>query len=200
MAQGRPSYSTEDIDVFKHEVCRAALRIISKHGLSTLSFRGLAKTLGCSHTRVHRYYSNKEALIRAVKDFAFGQFAEALESAVGDTEEPTDKMLQAGQAYFSFAHQDPEAFQVLFSGIDPVKRLETENERRAWRAISHPIAAAVADGKLTGDPDTLTHVFWSALHGITTLSLSGNIKKGTDINDVLLLMFAGLSRGHGPSE
>jgi len=200
MAQGRPSYSAKEIEVFRHEVCRAALRIISKEGLATLSFRGLAKALNCSHTRVHRYYTNKEALIQAVKDYAFGEFAEALESAVADIGMPTEKMRQAGRAYFNFAHQDPEAFRVLFSGIDPVKPLETVNERRAWNAISQPITAAVADGDLEGDPDTLTYVFWSALHGITTLSLSGNIKQGTDISDVLHLILAGLRRGHGPSE
>ena len=198
MAQGRPSYSAEDIEAFKHEVCRAALRIVSVEGQSALSFRGLAKVLGCSHTRVHGYYPNKQALIEALRDFAFGEFAEALESSTVEIENPRDRLLQAGQTYFKFAHEDREAFQVLFSTIVPVKRFTTDNEQRAWNAIQQPIAAAIDAGYLVGDPDTLTHVFWSAIHGITNLSMTGNIKYGTNIDEILNLIFSGLRRGHGP--
>jgi hypothetical protein len=43
----------------------------------------------------------------------------------------------------------------------------------------------------------LAHVFWAAIHGVTMLSISGNIKQEVDVGDVLAATYTGLRAGHG---
>ncbi len=197
MSGGRPAYKEEEVEAFKKDVCRAALELISEKGTDALSFRALARLLDSSHTRVHRYLPNKEAVLAAVRDYAYGLFADALGEGVDGNDDPTKRLRIAGQNYFQFAHSDPQAFHVLFNNVDPGSHIRSENQLRAWAAIRGPIAESVEQGYLVGDADVLTHVFWAAIHGIVTLSLTGNVKEEVDINDVLNATFDGLRRGHG---
>lgn len=197
MSGGRPAYKAEEIEAFKADVCRAALKLISEQGQDALSFRTLARLIGSSHTRVHRYLANKEAVMDAVREYAYGRFAEALERGAGGIDDPGLRLNATGRAYFRFAHDDPQAFSVLFGNVDPEQRMQSENQRRAWSAIRVPIADAIRQGQLTGDADVLSYVFWGAIHGVTTLSLSGNVKADVDIDDVLRATIDGLNRGHG---
>lgn len=198
MKRGRPANPSEQVDEFKQEVCKAALRLISRHGVEGLSFRTLARELGSSHTRVHGYFENKQAIIRAVRDYAFGEFARALEET-GDVEaDPMECVRLRGAAYYRFARERPQAFHVLFSGLEPDRTLQTDNQHRAWNAIREPVRRAIERGLLTGDPDVLAHVFWAAIHGVTMLSLSGNVKEEVEVGDVLEATYTGLRAGHGP--
>jgi AcrR family transcriptional regulator len=199
MKRGRPAYPPEEVDEFKQKVCRVALHLVSKHGVEGLSFRTLARALGSSHTRVHGYFENKEAIIRAVRDYAFGEFAHALEETGDEQADAMECVRLRGAAYYRFARERPQAFHVLFSGLEPNRRLQTDNEHRAWNAIRSPIQSAITNGLLAGDPDVLTYVFWAAVHGVTMLSISGNIKQEVDVGDVLAATFAGLRAGHSPS-
>lgn len=78
------------------------------------------------------------------------------------------------QSYFLFAHNDPKAFHMLSSDVDPDKRVQSDNRQRAWAAIRVTILEAVEQGHLVGGPDVLAHAFWGAIHGITMLSLATN--------------------------
>lgn len=194
---GRPAYSEATIRAFKALICREAIKLVSERGIDGLSFRTLASRLGCSHTRVHRYYPNRETLLWAVRDYAYGLFMRALGEGARHAE---GSVLRAiGRAYFNFAHDEPDAFVMLFGSAPPADREPGPNQRHAWKAISEPISAAVTAGHLQGDPDVLTYVFWSAIHGVTSLSLSGNFKPGVDPLEVLESTFDGLGRGHGTS-
>jgi AcrR family transcriptional regulator len=105
MKRGRPANPPEEVDEFKQKVCKVALRLISKHGVEGLSFRNLARGLGSSHTRVHGYFENKEAIIRAVRDYAFGEFAHALEETGDEQADPMECVRLRGAAYYRFAQE-----------------------------------------------------------------------------------------------
>lgn len=197
MQNGRPAYKEQEVVELRDQICRTALSIISSDGIESLSFRKLADVLGSSHTKVYRYFPNKDALIREVRDYAFGQFAEALSDGFDTIKEPAEQMRNAGYNYFLFAHNDPNAFQVLFDNFSPDQKIKGENQQKAWSLIRDPIAAAVNAGHLVGDPDVLAYVFWGTIHGITALHHTGNVDPEIDINKILQLAFEGLGRGHG---
>lgn len=199
MKRGRPANPPEEVDEFKQRVCKVALRLISKHGVEGLSFRTLARELGSSHTRVHGYFDNKEAVIRAVRDYAFGEFARALEATGDEEADPMECVRLRGAAYYRFARERPQAFHVLFSGLEPDRTMQTDNQHRAWNAIRGPVQRAIERDLLTGDPDVLAHVFWAAIHGVTMLSISGNLKQEVDVGDVLDATYTGLRAGHSPA-
>lgn len=197
MNQGRPSLKTEEVEAFKGRVCRAALCLISEGGPQALSFRALANLIDSSHTRVHRYFPNKEALLDAVREYAFGLFADALEQGTDGLEHPVQRLAVTGQNYIQFGQDEPQAFQALFSKLERDNTKRGHNQIRAWTAIRGPIGDAIEQGFLLGDADVLAHVFWSATHGLVSLNLTGNIKPEVAFGDVVQTALGGLMRGHG---
>ncbi|HCD26080.1 MAG TPA: hypothetical protein DER02_01075 [Gammaproteobacteria bacterium] len=196
MPQGRPSLSQATRDEFKQQVCEAALKIISDKGYTNLSFRVLAHAVKSSHMRILNYFQNKETLICEVRDYAFGLFGSALTEAGSLADGPLTQLQYCGHAYFEFAHSNPDAFLVLFSGFEPGKGVNTENEQRAWQALYQPVCEAVEKQLIAGNPEVLTQVFWAAIHGVTILSLNGNLPEGVSAEAVLQATFSGLLDGH----
>ena len=197
MSQGRPSLNLEEVEAFQDKVCRAALEIISENGTEALSFRALASLIDSSHTRVHRYFPNKAALLDAVRDYAFGLFADALERGTEGIDHPIQRLAITGTNYIQFGDEDPEAFHALFNKLDRNNTVRTNNQIRAWAAIRDPLGEAIEQNFLQGDPDVLAHVFWSTTHGMVSLRLTGNIKPDVKFEDVVQTALGGLMRGHG---
>ena len=49
---------------------------------------------------------------------------------------------------------------------------------RSFATLHEATADAVAAGIISGDVDTLAHLFWTSLHGIVTLDLAGKLVHG----------------------
>ncbi len=190
----RPRHSLEEIERFKTEVCIAALKLIGSGGITSLTFRALANELGSSHTRVHRYFQDREAIVDAVREYAFGQFAGHIGLDIREFASPVDALDSIVDGYLSFAQKEPDCFGVLFNKVSDPWLLRSPNRHAVWEAIRQPISHCVNEGYLEGDVDLLTNVVWSAIHGMTTLILTGNVNAQSQ--QVKQLLFNGLMKGH----
>ena len=199
MNKGRPASTPQEVEDYKNQVCSTALRLVSEKGLEGFSFRRLATELDSSHTRVHRYFQDKEAIMIAVKDYAYGKFSEALESATKVPGDPLQTIEHCGDAYFQFAHSNPHAFQILFSNSETNRGMQSHNEGRAWNTLITPVTEAVDAGLFEGNPEVIARGFWSLIHGITCLSLSGSIQSEAEIKEALQTARTALQRGLFPA-
>jgi len=63
---------------------------------------------------------------------------------------------------------------------------------RAWAPLRGAVGRAVETGALRGDPDTLAHLCWAAVHGLASLELAGGLSRGLTLDDLAEPMAAAL--------
>lgn len=178
----RPQLTALEIDDFRESACIEALNIIMESGLESLTFRELGKRLGCSYAKPHRYFGDKDRLIDAVRAVAFDRLAAFIS---GDDPDSADIPLI--RRYLSFAASQGTAFEILFGFRQPYVSADTRAaEDRAWKVCTEPFYEAVEKGELKGDPEKIAHLVWVTLHGLSALTLSGQMTHGMTEDEVII--------------
>ncbi len=178
----RPQLTSVEIDDFREQACVAALDIVTESGVESLTFRELGKRLGCSYVKPHRYFGDKDRLIDAIRALAFDRLGAYIS---GD--DPASVDIPVYQRYLSFAATQGAAFEILFGFRQAYVSAETKAaEDRAWKICTRPFYEAVERGDMSGDPEKLAHVAWVGMHGISALTLSGQLTHGMDEQQILL--------------
>ena len=177
----RPQLTGDEIARFRDDACRAALQIIGEDGVEGLTVRTLGQHLGCSYAKPYRYFRDKDQLVDAVRAHAFDSFARFMSG-----EDPAADRLPPMQRYVQFALTHPASFEVMFGFNQSFVSEETRAaEDRAWEACTLPIHEGIASGEIVGDAETIGHIFWVALHGISTLALANKLTHGMDETELM---------------
>ena len=198
---GRKKLSERDRQEFRDALLDVALQLFAKNGYDAVSIRALAKAMGCSAMTPYRYFEHKAAIFDACRCRAFEDFAESQELVAGRHADPLRRIRALGQAYASFANDNPAAFRLMFEldqRTDSSPGLR-KAERRAFRTLRHAVAEAVGRGRLRGDPITLAHLYWTSLHGIVVLDLTRKLVHGRSRAALFRALFEGALNRAGSS-
>jgi AcrR family transcriptional regulator len=200
----RAALSQREIDDFRETLCAAATRRFAEAGYDGVSLRGLAAELGCSPMTPYRYFRNKDEIFAAVRAAAFSRFADAQEANLSREKsgDPHARLRALGRTYVHFARTEPHAYRIMFElDQDPEPTLPEQHhqEGRAWFPLHREIEAAIEAGVITGDADTVAHLFWAGLHGIVSLHLAGKLKLGRILERLAEPMMDALFRGNAAS-
>jgi AcrR family transcriptional regulator len=175
--------SPEDVEEFRRRLCDAALTLFAERGIEAVTMRELAQALGVSPMTPYRYFKDKDAILAAVRAGAFERFAASLEAATARSTDPIDGSRLAGQAYIAFALDEPQAYRLMFDHNQPSEgdypQLQTAMAR-ARRTMTAHIEVMIAAGLMEGDPELIGHMFWSSLHGMLMLELTGKLAPTID--------------------
>jgi AcrR family transcriptional regulator len=200
----RAALSKQDIDSFREQLCAVAARRFAEHGFAGVTLRGLATELGCSPMTPYRYFRDKGAIFAAVRAAAFARFADAEDACLRAhaSADPLARLRALATTYVAFAEAKPDAYRIMFELTQPLATDHPELEReglRAWEPLRAVVAAGIDAGLLAGDPDTLAHVFWAALHGAVALHLAGKLSLGRTLQDVAAPIVDTLITGAAPA-
>jgi AcrR family transcriptional regulator len=169
--------SKADIADFRDRLCDAAEKLFAEHGLEAVTMRQLAAVLGVSPMTPYRYFADKDAILAAVRARAFDRHGAALETAFHNTQgDRRAKSKAMGQAYVSFALENPDAYRLMFDIDQPTATQYPELVKAAARSHSTMtlhLREMMAAGEFKGDPDVVGHMYWASLHGPIMLHLSG---------------------------
>ena len=192
--------SSEDVEDFRRRLCEAAERLFAERGIEAVTMRELAQALGVSPMTPYRYFKDKDAILAAVRAAAFTRFAARLEAAMAQPTDPLRRSRNAGQAYIEFALSEPQAYRLMFDLSQPTEgdypELATATAR-ARRTMTVHIEAMIAADLLQGDAELIGHLFWSVLHGMLMLQLSGKLSPAIDPARLRALAFQTLVKGLG---
>ncbi|HEX7761052.1 MAG TPA: TetR/AcrR family transcriptional regulator [Caulobacteraceae bacterium] len=171
--------SDQDVAEFRERLCDVAERQFAEHGLEAVTMRQLAQDLGVSPMTPYRYFKDKEAILAAVRARGFNRHAAALEAAYTQAGiDGAEKPEAVGRAYVAFAFANPEAYKLMFDISQPNEadypELVAAGERSRATMTAH-LDDLVASGRLTGDPELVGHLYWSAIHGPIMLHFSGKL-------------------------
>lgn len=179
----RPALRDDEIEAFRDRLCDAATRRFADEGLEGVSLRRLADDLGCSRATPYRYFKNKEEIFATVRARAFERLARLCEGAQSERD-PRERLSRLGRAYLRFARDDPDGYRVAFELGQPDAAnhpLLVAQQGRAWQTIRGAVQYAWELGVVDGDPDTVSHLYWAALHGLAGLELLGHLRaRGLD--------------------
>jgi AcrR family transcriptional regulator len=200
----RTALSRQDIDAFREQLCAVATRRFAEHGFAGVTLRGLAQDLGCSPMTPYRYFRDKGEIFAAVRTAAFARFADAEEACLRERSgaEPLTRLRALAETYIAFARAEPDAYRIMFELSQPDSAAHPDLERqglRAWTPLRTVVADAVQARLLAGDPDTLAHVCWAAIHGAVALQLAGKLSLGRTLDDVAGPIIDTFIRGAAPA-
>ncbi|PTS89549.1 MULTISPECIES: TetR/AcrR family transcriptional regulator [unclassified Caulobacter] len=195
--------SSEDVEDFRRRLCVAAEALFAERGPEAVTMRELATAMGVSPMTPYRYFQDKDAILAAVRAAAFTRFAEALEAGMGQAGDPIVRSRQAGMAYIEFALAQPQAYRLMFDLNQPTEADYPDLQAavgRARRTMTAHVEGMIRAGLLEGDAEMIGHMFWSVLHGMLMLQITGKLAPTIDPQALRRQMFATLLRGLGLPE
>lgn len=172
----------------RERIVAVAERQAVERGLERVSMHGIAQELGWSATALYRYFDNKDAILAAARTAALDRLSDRLEAAMEDPGDIWVKSRKVGDAYVSFAFENPDAYRLIFALSQPYAGQYPDLVRAMARSrgnMSHYVERLVDEGGLDADPVLLGHVFWAGLHGAISLEMAGKLGPDAPPFDVI---------------
>ncbi len=192
--------TTADVADFRERLCEAAARLFAEKGRDAVTMRQLASELGVSAMTPYRYFRDKDEILAVVRASAFNGFAEALEQARAGAEGARNKAAAVGEAYISFALDNPNTYKLMFDLHQPNEAsypdLQTARDR-AGKRMTTWVGDLIEAGQIAGDPERIGTMFWAAAHGAIVLELAGALPSGSS-RDLRRALLSTLARGLRP--
>jgi len=190
--------SEVEIADFRERLCEAATKLFAERGREGFTMRELAGELGVSPMTPYRYFRDKDAILAAVRARAFDRFAEELETAFAKPGNAATKSLAVCDGYVHFALSESAAYRLMFDIVQPDECDYPDLVRALTRAratMTDHVRGLVKEKILEGDANLIGHVFWSALHGMVMLELSGKLAPDCDFETIRRESFRALVEG-----
>lgn len=166
----------------------AALRLYRDEGLNAVSFRRLADAVGSSHTLPYRYFTDKQALLAAMRCQCTRRF-EHFVIGRADAQTGVEARIRAlAAAYIEFARRYTADYLLIFTTEQPPATVYPEllaARRDVFDYAAELIQAGVDTGLLAGDPRTTAHLLWVTLHGLTTLYAANQLVHGRSLDELV---------------
>ncbi len=176
-----PPYHHGDL---RRSLIDAALALVTEEQDWTFSLREVARRAGVSHNAPYNHFADKRELLAAVAATGFVQLSERILAAISGIENAQTALERSSVAYVTFGVENPAHYRLMFSSA-----LVTAAEGRpetvaAAGADTRAILAGIIrrgadegifDAALCRDDELRVSVLvaWSAVHGLTMLTIDG---------------------------
>jgi AcrR family transcriptional regulator len=168
-------------------IITTARRLAEAEGWDAVTTRRLSTEVEYSQPVLYKHFAGMEQLADAVAIDGFGELADVLRAARSDSDSARDALAVTAQAYLDFARDNPAVYDAMFARATTLRFAahDTPHELTTSFGELRQAVELVADGQ---DADTLTEVFWAALHGLVTLGRTGRLRQGVDSERLQLLV------------
>lgn len=172
----------------RERILSEARELFLERGLEGFSMRVLAERVGISAPAIYRHFEDKDALLATLIDSSFSTFLGYLVRALSGAT-PLERLHRAGEAYFSFAVENPRAYRLMFLtdcrelGLVRISQEIEERARGTFLFLVDRIRECIDAGVFpAGDPVPLAFWVWSQVHGLSSLWLLGQLEGKVDLD------------------
>ena len=165
-------------ETLRGEILDAAIRLIGQTGdAEALSIRTLSHEVGVTAPSVYRHFDDKAAILRAVVEERFADFADRMNRAERRSRTPFTALHRRCQAYLRFAEEEPGHYRVLFSAasLGPLSIGVTDRPHPgapSFFALVDSVRRCIEAGARPGGDATFVAIMlWSTLHGFADLRI-----------------------------
>ncbi|HYZ69344.1 MAG TPA: TetR/AcrR family transcriptional regulator [Mycobacterium sp.] len=168
-------------------IITTARTLAEAEGWDAVTTRRLSTEIEYSQPVLYKHFQGMEQIADAIAIDGFGELADAIGAARSGAGAASDALTRIARAYLDFARDNPAVYDAMFTRATSLRFAaeDTPPQLEAAFAELHQAVGLVADKQ---DADTLTEVFWSALHGLVTLSRTGRLRAGCDSDRLQLLV------------
>jgi AcrR family transcriptional regulator len=159
----------------RQAIITAARQMAEAEGWDAVTIRRLADRIEYSQPVLYSHFAGKGGIIDAVAVEGFAELHLILRNAREAAGSPEAALRELAGAYVGFALEHPALYDAMFTLHTelPFGRPEGPRELHAGFAELRGAVTPLAGER---DPDTLTEVAWSALHGIATLTRAHRLR------------------------
>jgi AcrR family transcriptional regulator len=185
----------------------AADALIKEKGVEGFSLREAARVVGVDPAASYRHFRDKNAVLQALARRGFTRLAARMhERLQPSARSPKSKLLTLGQAYVSFALDEPSAFRAMFgpTGVDSrddLLRGTYPADQSPYDLLQILLREWASDGEYSIDIDEASVSLWAAVHGLACLLIEGALRPGgaaqreRAVEAVVETMLRGLAEG-----
>jgi AcrR family transcriptional regulator len=187
----------------KEALVEAARRFIAERGLSGFTLVDAAKLVGVTPAALYRHFRGREALVAEVAYRGFSQLAERLARALKGSGTPIERFTRMGEAYLTFAEQEPGYYAAMFSAAAtaaeaPIPPTPGPAPETAFDLLVTALETVFPEGFGTVGPRFVALEVWALSHGIAMLDAAGQLPRGPGMPNKHELLRAGvLALVHG---
>jgi AcrR family transcriptional regulator len=183
-----------DKEEMRNLILQAAARLFIAKGFDKTSIRNIADTIEYSPATIYLYFKDKNELFYAISEEAFKSFFRSFQS-VGKYSDPLKRLNELGRIYFQFALDNPEYYDLMFIMRAP---MESHQNEAGWElgVQSHNVLIEIVQdcidfGYFKGqDPQSLSFMIWSFVHGVMSLKIRNRLKMYDEVNQDKLVFDA----------
>lgn len=168
-------------------IVSTARALAEAEGWDAVTTRRLSTEIEYSQPVLYKHFTGMEQIADAVALDGFGELADALRGANAGTGAAGDALGRVARAYLDFAKDHPAVYDAMFLRTSTL-RFATDDVPFQLDAAFTALSEAVVDASGGGDADTLTEVFWAALHGLVVLTRTGRLRPGRESARLQLLV------------
>ncbi|MFK4222994.1 TetR/AcrR family transcriptional regulator [Streptomyces sp. NPDC019890] len=151
-------------------IVTAARELAEAEGWEAVTTRRLSERVEYSQPVLYSHFKGKSAIVAAVAVEGFAELADELRCVRAESaERPRVSLLALANAYLDFARRRPAVYEAMFVRQIDITFGTQESPAPLKAAFGEFLAVVetIAGGR---DPELLTEVVWSALHGLATLT------------------------------
>jgi AcrR family transcriptional regulator len=184
MSNGTSTYHHGDLRAAL--VAEAAI-MIADGGAAGVTMREIGSRLGVSRAAPYRHFPDKAALLIAVAASGFQQLSAELAAVEeGAHTSGIERFRQMGETYVRFAIKNPAHYRLMY-GREALTRQEVPELRAAANTLFEQLVALFRAHQESGDlkqedPHAQAYVAWSAVHGLASLVVDGQIQSEADVD------------------
>ncbi len=186
---------TEQAGAYHHGDLRAALlteaaAMIEEGGAASVTMRAIGQRIGVSRAAAYRHFADKTALLVAVAANGFNCLGARLQATqAGASRSSVERLRSIGEEYVRFALENPAHYRLMY-GKEALTREDVPELREAAEGLFEQFVVVIRAHQRGGtikrqDPRAQAYVAWSAVHGLASLVIEGQIR-GTDDIDGLI--------------
>jgi AcrR family transcriptional regulator len=156
-------------------IVNAARELAETEGWESVTTRRLADAIEYSQPVLYSHFEGKDAIVSAVALEGFTELSSLLRNARKRARSPAAQPRAVARAYMEFARTNPALYEAMFTLRVDLTFAQSDTPAPLHAAF---VELREALAPLAGDRDveTFTEVFWSALHGLATLSQAGRLR------------------------
>ena len=151
--------------------------LVEAEGADQLSLHKLAAALGVKAPSLYRYFPSKTDLLCTLNLQTVQQMTASMREAASGFENARLQLLAMSKAWRAFAHAHPRLYALAFTHTNP----ELQPDNQLLEAMAIPIQQVVAH--VSDEQHSLAALrgLWALLHGFVFLELSGQFRRGGDL-------------------
>lgn len=166
-------------------ILATAWEMVITEGWHSFSIRKIADAIEYSVPVIYSHFENKDAILLEFNRKGFQLLAESLAQAKAGQTDPASQIRAIGRAYWDFAFQNKEYYQLMFGlGIPTCETVSKIPALASFaEVITGSIKGMVTPGKQPSfDPWLKYQSFWSMLHGLVSINMT-TLSGGEKSND-----------------